>query len=135
MILAGIGMAAFGFVAFGSAGPGRPGDAVAQGILSLLAMGTGGAIVVACGASLWTRFRPTAEGLEVRTLRGTRSIRWCEVTRVESSRRPGKSSQAYLTLEHPKGPVRIAATSTRDFDRLRGYVRTRVAPSVVRGEL
>lgn len=133
---AGVGMVIAGIATFLGrfvrVPPGQEAAAWTMGGLWLLC---GLGLVLGATAIALRRYVPTVDGLEARSVRGRRFLRWADVRRAESgtldtNRREHR--RATLTLEHPEGSLRIDGMIIGEFDRLKGYVLTQVDPAVVR---
>jgi len=118
----------------GMARPSHPEDAAPSTVLGLLYVLCGGLLVVMIPMVLIKRYTPHAHSLEVRTLKGTRTIDFDHLRRVElGTRRQPRSSTLYRTmiLEHPDGEVRIDS-NIEDFGALEEYILAHVNPAIVR---
>lgn len=110
----------------------RPGEESARTLMSVLWFITGlGMLFLAVMVNL-RRYTPTPEGLVARSIKGTRFLRWSEITRAETTLLTGKSPRKMLVLEHPEGAVKIDGQLTREFSRLKAIILAHVDPSVVR---
>lgn len=129
-------MIGFGIYALsgGLARPDRPNDTLPSMAMGMLTLLLGLLFVYMIPATLMRRFTPHAHGLEAQTIKGTRTIDYDRLTRVELGiRRQPKSSTLLRTmlLEHPDGEVRIDS-NIEDFGALQDYILAHVNPTIIR---
>lgn len=130
----GLGMMGAGFLfLFGSASSGQT-DLASRIAMMGICLASGALMAVLGIGVLVRRYRPTPLGLEVRSLKGSRTVSYAGIRRVElGSRYLPKSGSTVrtVTLEHPDGEVTIDA-NIADFDLLRETILHHVDPGLVR---